>query len=444
MTGKEGIATLKVATPRVERLGHPQLFCAIVLFLLGTTWIFVPGAAMGRDAWIACLMGLGSGLLLVLIYLRLYALFPGESLFMWLPRLCGPVIGHLLGAIYILYFLYICSRNLRDIAELLRLSFMNRTPIIALTLLQASLVALGAYYGCETAARVKVLILPGVMLLLGIVTIGLWLHRYPLHLYPMLEYGLQPVWYYSFPAITTVPYGELIVFLIYLPFVRGKPQKTVLWATITGGLLLTLTAFMAVLVIGPANLADSTLPYYTMVRSITFGDVVQRMDGVIVPMLAFCAYAKACTFLIGSSYGIAHFMRCRRPASLCLPMGAIGAAWGTTMSISWGQHLLVGLEIVPYALHVPLQILVPLFLWLLAEVRTRVRPIKRPVLPLSLDTPPNWTRVVAGIFSILLWLPLLFPTWLEKSPLTDLFLRPMAHWVGEPVVRLLGGHPMKR
>lgn len=435
---------LQVATPRVERISHPQLFCAMVLFLLGTTWIFVPGAAMGRDAWIACVMGLVSGLLLVLIYLRLYALFPGESLFMWLPRLCGPFIGRLLGSIYIIYFLYICARNLRDIAELLRLSFMNRTPVLALTLLQAALVALGAYYGLETSSRVKVLILPGVLLMMGAVTIGLWMHRYPLHLFPILEYGLKPVWYYSFPTITTVPYGELVVFLVYLPLVRGRPQKTMIAATITGGLILILTAFMAVLVIGAANLADSTLPYYTMVRAITFGDVLQRMDGFIVPMLAFCAYAKACTFLIGSGYGIAHFMSCRRPASLCLPMGLMAAAWGTTMAQSWGQHLVIGLEIVPYALHIPLQVILPLLLWLFAEARNRVRPIQRPVTRLTGDTPPNWTRVVAAVLSLLLWLPMFFPAWLEKSPMTDYVLRPMAHWIGEPVVRALGGQPMKR
>lgn len=434
---------LRVATPRVERLGSLQLFSTIVLFLLGTTWIFIPGAEMGRDSWIACLLGLGSGLLLVLLYLRLYSLFPNESLYQWLIRLCGPIVGRIIGSIYIVYFLYICARNLRDVAELLRLSFMNRTPVLAITLLQAALVALGAYYGVEASSRVKVLILPGVMLLLTILTLGEWIHRYPLHLYPMLEYGLGPVWHYSFPTITTVPYGEMVVFLVYLPYLRGKPQKTVLWATVTGGLILTMTAFMAVLVIGAANLADATLPYYTMVRSIAFGDVLQRMDGVIVPMLAFCAYAKACSFLIGSAYGVAHILQARRPASLCLPMGVMGAAWASTMAISWSQHLLIGLQIVPYALHLPLQVLLPLGLWVYAELRQRLRPIKRPVMTLSKDTPPNWTRIVASILAVLLWIPYLFPNWLESSPLTGILLRPLAVWVGNPVAQLLGGAPMK-
>lgn len=434
---------LRLATPRVERLGSLQLFSTVVLFLLGTTWIFVPGAAMGRDAWIACLMGLGSGLLLVLLYLRFYKLFPNESPYQWLPRLCGPVVGRLLACLYILYFLYCCARNLRDVAELLRLSFMNRTPVVAVTLLQSSLVALGAYYGVEASSRVKVLILPGVVLLLAMVTAGLWVHRYPIHLYPMLEYGLGPVWHYSFPVITTVPYGELVVFLVYLPYLRDPPHKMVIGGTVAGGLILTLTAFMAVLVMGAANLADSALPYYTMVRSLVLGDILQRLDGVIVPMLAFCAYAKACTYLIGAAYGIAILLRSRRPGSLCLPMGLIGAAWASTMAISWGEHIQIGLEIVPYALHIPLQLLVPLGLWLLAEGRKRFRPITRPVLSLTRDTPPNWTRLVAAVLAILLWIPYLFPRWLEKSPMTDYLLRPLAHLIGNPVVRILGGESMK-
>lgn len=432
------------ASYRIERISSGQLFCSLVLFLLGTTWLFVPGATMGRDAWIASAMGVFSGLLLLLLYLRLSALFPQESIAEWLPRLCGPYIGTLLAAIYTLYFLYLCARNLRDIAELLRLSFLNRTPVIAITLLQTCTIGMAAYYGMETSTRLKQLLLPVVLMLLGLTFMGLWAQRYPIHLVPLLEYGAGAVWYHSFPLITTVPYGELIVYLVYLPYVKQNRNKASLWAYAFGGALLILIPFVAILVMGAANLANSALPFYTLIRSLSLGDVLQRLDAVVVPLLAFGAYAKSCSFLIGASYSASQLLGAKRPGNLALAMAVIASGWGTTMATSWGQHLHIGLEIVPFALHIPFQLLVPLALWLWAEIRRRWRPIQRPPRIIQRDVPPAWPSIVAVVIGLLIWSMRLWPTLLELTLGTNWILMPLADWVGEPIVRLLGGHPLKK
>src|SRR4051794_16985410 len=92
-----------------------QLFILIVLFELGTAVLFGPGASAKQDAWIANLLGLAGGLLLLLVYYRLFTYYPELPLTSYVQKILGKWFGGLIAFFYISYFLYQTARVLRDI-----------------------------------------------------------------------------------------------------------------------------------------------------------------------------------------------------------------------------------------------------------------------------------------------------------------------------------------
>jgi spore germination protein KB len=423
-----------------ERVSKGQLYCSTVLFLLGTTWIFVPGSDLGRDAWVTAVLGLLSGLPLILLYNRISALFPGKTPAEWLPQLCGKFLGTAICLLYSWYFLYIAARNVRDVAELLKVSFLNRTPIIAICLVQGLIIGLASYYGVETSGRANMVLFPAVMLMLGFIMLALLQQSRAINLVPVLEYGLLPVWHYSFPLATLVPYGECVVMLFYLPFVSGRPQKTLIAATLTGGGLLILVTFMAVLVLGPANLVNSALPFYSLIRKISMGGFINRLDALILPMISFTAYVKATKLMLGASYTLARLQGASRPGRLALPLGLLIGGWGIFMAGSFAEQLEVGLKMVTYAYHIPLTVLLPLALWLFAEWRRHRGHLPQDATGQRHELPPRWSQIAALLLALVVWTFAILPSAGRTREVTQFVMNAIGQVVGQPVVRLLGGH----
>jgi hypothetical protein len=212
-----------------------------------------------------------------------------------------------------------------------------------------------------------------------------------------------------------------------------------LGATVLGGSILVLVTLFGVLVIGAANMAASALPFYDLVRGIQMGGFFQRLDAVIIPMIAFCAYVKSAKFMLASSYGLSGLLGASRPGKLALALGLMVGAWGVIMATSFAEHLEIGLDLVPAALHIPLQIILPFLLWLLAEWRHRFRPLKPAAQQRQHEQTPRWSRIVVLVVAALFWGLALRPNWWADSQLSKRIMKPIGKVIGEPFGRLLGG-----
>lgn len=89
-----------------------QLFSLIVLFELGTALIVPLGVEAKQDAWLAELLGLTGGIVLLLQYFYLYHHFPNLLLTSYIQKIFGKYIGWIIALSYILFFIYGASRDL--------------------------------------------------------------------------------------------------------------------------------------------------------------------------------------------------------------------------------------------------------------------------------------------------------------------------------------------
>src|SRR4051812_36118320 len=112
-----------------------QLFVLVVLFEMGSAILLGIGAHVKQDAWIAILFGLAGGIIVFFIYYRLYMYYPDLPLTSYLQKILGKWFGRIIGLLYIVYFIYLASRVLRDFGELLTTTIYNSTPLFVINAL---------------------------------------------------------------------------------------------------------------------------------------------------------------------------------------------------------------------------------------------------------------------------------------------------------------------
>jgi spore germination protein KB len=455
----------------MERISTGQLTSLIILYLLGTTWLFMPGTEAGRDTWVASLLGMLSGVPLAFLYLTIAGRHPGDPPTEYLPRILGRFLGKLVLLIYALYCLYICSRSLRDLSVLLRTSFLGRTPIFATAIVESLVIGFAVRLGPEVIARVAQLLLPTTFALVALGTLFFVPTMKIAHLKPVLENGLKPAWQVAFPTVTTIPYGELILFLTIFPLVKGRPNRATYAGLLIGGAFLVYLAVVASTVLRPANLHEAIFPLLTLSRAVVITGILQRLDGIVVPLMSFGVFIKASLFLYGAASLLAGILGARWASPLAFPLALLSGAWALTMAEKASEHLYVGFELVPYALHVPLQILLPLLVLAVDLIRRRgEKPPFSPganvpdaqadempghwsgqkPTPGSLFSPsslprPLWIAAL-GILLVaaITWSVAVWPFWQRYSNLNEAILRPLGKWLGEPFVLLLGGQRMEQ
>jgi spore germination protein KB len=352
-----------------------QLFVLVLLFEHGSAMVIPIGVDAKQDVWLAILLGLAFGLLLFLVYYRLYIYYPEMPLTGYVQEITGPWIGKLLSLIYVTYFLYIASRVLRDFGELLLTSAYPETPLFILNTIMMLTVMYAVYKGIEVLARTGELFLILLYLLavsgfvLLVATGLIEIHR----LQPVLEEGWKRVIKAVFTQTLYVPFGEMIVFTMLLPYMNN-PKKTKLAAmtamTLTG-INLALTMAVNVAVLGADAVSRSNFPLLNTIREIQVANFLERLDVFFMLALIIGGFFKVYVFFYAAVVGTAQLFRVEAHQRLVYPLGAAVLLLSIATASNFLEHINEGLNIVTVYIHMPLQVIVPLCLLVIAAIRHR-------------------------------------------------------------------------
>jgi spore germination protein KB len=102
-----------------------KLLSLIILFEIGSSILYVLRIEAKQGAWIVLVISMLIGFILLWIYTELQAYFPEKNL---IEIIIG-FLGIPLAFLYSLFFLYISTRNLRDLSELMKMTFLHETPM---------------------------------------------------------------------------------------------------------------------------------------------------------------------------------------------------------------------------------------------------------------------------------------------------------------------------
>lgn len=233
----------------------------------------------------------------------------------------------------------------------------------------------GVYKGIEVIARTGELFLTLLCLLavsgfILVISAGLVdLHR----LQPMLEDGWQRVFKVVFSETLYVPFGEMIVFTMLFPYMNNpeKMKQAAIAGMVLSGLNLAIIMTINVAVLGTDVVARSAFPLLDQIQRIRIANFLERLDVIFMLALIIGGFFKVSVFFYAAVIGTANVFRVQNYQRLVYPLGLMVLLLSIAIASNYPEHITEGLKIVPLYIHIPLQIIVPLCLLLIAVVRHR-------------------------------------------------------------------------
>lgn len=348
-----------------------ELIICLSLFEVGSTTLFMMGADAKQDAWLAMLIGALIGFFLLLLHLAIHRQNPSLDLFLLYRRYMGKYLGTIMNLLFIGYFAYETSRNLRDLGELTVMTLLNQTPIWIIILITIMVVSNTVRYGPEVFFLTCVVLFPFIMIsyiIIGILIPATGLIHFEF-MFPILENGLKPVLKAAIPDIVTFPFGQVVLFLVYYPLVtKGRNlSRAVIISYTAVALFLTIFNQLNILVLGPKLAANTTLPLLETVQLIQLAEVLERMDAIFILILFLGLGIKMTAFFNGAVIGLERITGVNYKKWV-LPVGALIFAL-SFLSPNYTHHIEIGRGVAVKYWWPIFQFVLPLLLYVVMLIR---------------------------------------------------------------------------
>ncbi|MGI6150344.1 MAG: GerAB/ArcD/ProY family transporter [Christensenellales bacterium] len=322
-----------------------------------------------QDSWIVVLIGTVLCLPLIWIYRELMLTFPGKNLIQILKEVYGPVVGKILGAMYLWHFLTLASVNLIDMAETSKMAIMGEMPVVTLAIMCAVVCAYAVRHGIKSVTWPSALFTFAIIPIV-IVTLMLTANQIDLqNLFPMMD---QPVMKYvqGVHIISTIPFGELVIITMFNPNVK-LTRKGSLKYMFGGFLLGALTVLVVVLrdltVLGN-TISLFAQPSLVTLRMVRLGEALSRMEILFSIILVILLFYKIAVLYYVTVLCVAQLFETKNYRRLVAITGALMVAYGLTLFPNMAKHADHAQKITPF-LWTFFEILVPFLTLLVAKAR---------------------------------------------------------------------------
>jgi spore germination protein KB len=352
-----------------------QLFSVIFVFEIGSSLLVGQAKDAKQDSWIVLLMAIILGCLLYLVYIKLAKIYPSLTLIGYLQKILGRYLGWLIGLFYVVYFIYLAARVLRDFEELLVITAYRSTSLLAIGIIMISCIMYAAYKGPEVFFRItEICFFALIFMLLSLLVLELSAGILQTeHLTPVLENGWSPIFKSLIPTLT-FPFGEMLVFTMLIPFLDKQKfaKKVGIFGIALSGLTLVVVNFMHLSIIGPDLRARSAFPFLTAVSYINIADFVQRLDTIVIISMVLLGFVKITVFFFCAMIGTSELFHIQEKKKLIYPLGTTILIFSLIIAPNYIEHIKEGVKFTPYYLHVPMQIVIPLLILIIAVIRQKI------------------------------------------------------------------------
>lgn len=302
------------------RISTRQIAVLIFIFLLGESILIYPvliTSIAKQDAWIASLIGIPCGVLLIWILLKLHDKYPGQNFIQICQTVLGKWVGGLLSIWYLFYFYMSTSLNIRQMGDFLTTQYFNNTPLRIIIILFIIMLIFGVSSGIESIARTAEILLP-ILILASILLIVSLIKQFEFtQLKPIFE--VKPIsLLHAVTTVITTPFGQSIMFSMLLPYVNKQPHtnRDLLIAAASSAFLLTIILFISLLVLGPFLSESTVYPTFILAKKISIGDFLQRLEAILTTAWIITAFFKSVINFYATILGTAQFFKLQGYRSL--------------------------------------------------------------------------------------------------------------------------------
>lgn len=358
------------------QISNYQLFTLMIMHSLGTATLFARGIRANQDAWIVELVDLIIGFGIIWIHTELQKNYPEKNLTEINITLMGKFFGGVVTILFAGYFFWISNLNLNETAEMISITALHKTPILAIQGIFVLTIIYLTLKDIEVMARVSEILMPVVILTLVILYILITLSGMVnlQELRPVLANGIMPVLNEAYPTYSTFPYGEDVVFLMFYCYVNKSKdvRKYAFSAIFMLGTLLIVSSIIIISVLGVQVASSSTIALIEVIKMINLGNIITRIDSLGVINIFLGGLFKAMLYFYGSVLALSTLFKIRK--NILIIVMAVFLVWLnlTVMpSYVFQNFVAIGftanyiLEI--YTVYIPVLILVIIWLKNLTE-----------------------------------------------------------------------------
>jgi len=281
-----------------------------MLFIIITTFAVMQVPSMvimqaGRDAWLSVLGAWFFDVMLALVYAYMGIRFPGENFVQYSITILGKYLGRVVGILFPLFFLLVCTIVLRGLSQLVNTVFLPRTPLNVIIISSYLVSAFIGRKGIEVIARMTEILGPLFLLSILILSFLVLPSFHIARLKPQFDEGVAP-FLIGAPLLLT-SFGVCIIMAMYIPLCN-RPENGFLAkfsAVSMGALCMGLVTTLSVGIFGIEDAQYMSSPGLQLAKMINFSNYLERVDMVWLLILVGSGIVASSSLLWAFGEGIA-------------------------------------------------------------------------------------------------------------------------------------------
>ncbi len=333
------------------RLTVRQAVLLMVILRLIHVIVFLPeltSPPANQDVWISEIISLPIVFLLALPVLALTSRYPEHSLVQQAEVVLGPA-GKVIGFLYAWFFFHFTAITLSKVGLFMTAAVLPQTPLLAFTLPLVIVGASAARNGIGPIGTIAEVLVPPILLVVLLVPV-LAIKDFDLRMFqPVLENGLGPVLHGG--GTIAARMAEVAVLGMIAPLLRRKDKATrVAVGAFTLATFFVLLVTLPVLgVLGPEESRSRTFAYFTLIRMISIGEFVERIEMLHVLIWVLGAFVKLSVWYYLAALALAQATNLPSWRPLVLPLGLLAVV----LSIYQFPNLPALIEFASYRIWAP-------------------------------------------------------------------------------------------
>ncbi|QEK13518.1 GerAB/ArcD/ProY family transporter [Crassaminicella thermophila] len=352
-----------------EVVSDKQGIAIMILFLTGSTSIFVTGLDAKKDLWIAIILAIFMVLPMIMIFARLHYIFPGKDLFDIFEICFGKFVGRIMMIVFTWYTFYWTADVLNNYAFFIRTVNLWETPKIIFIIILGILCAWGIKEGIEVLGRWAELFL--IIVIIGIwVALSLLIPNMNFHnMQPVLYNGFKPVLKGAY-SVFTQPFVQTVAFTMAFTYLKRKKSsyKVYIIGLFIGSILTFMISVTNILVIGIDEATRVYYPSYVTVARVDIRDFIQRLEVIIAIVFILGGFIKISILLLCTCKGMTKIFGCKDYRLMIIPITLM------IMNIAYFQydsvqHYFQFNTEIWASYFFPFQVILPIITWIIAETK---------------------------------------------------------------------------
>ncbi len=342
----------------------------LVVFMIGNSIVSGGSTNLKQDSWIPIILGVLMAIPILLIYIRVIKLYPNQNIYDLFLELFGRVIGKIVTILFTWYCFHLGAIVLRNFTEFIQIVSKPETPQIvvalALMLTSAYLVKSGIRIIGRWSLIIFIIIL---FFVLGTLSLGIVSSKIE-HLLPIFNHNFKDIMKASF-ATFSFPYAETVIFLSFSDSLKkgDKISKVFLYSFSISVVMQLLIVFRNITLLGQEMFHISLFPSYVALRLIGVGKFLTRFEGFALINFLLLGVSKIGISLFAATKGVTSLFNLKKYKKIVIPLALLMVALSIIIYNNT-LEMFEFAEIYPFYAF-PFQVIIPLALWIFAEVRLK-------------------------------------------------------------------------